>query len=255
MSPMLIAALVIGGLAILICIGFINQAVERARLERARAQAELQARWKHCTTLAAELPGQFMSAELKTLLLHIEAALLERLMRLDGKQVNHAEHLKDIRQQLDKGEPRINNTPVVISDEATAQRTKQLLSDLLRLLDQSRQDGVLDDAAFQRWSQILNQQLLQTTLTMHQAVADTAMHSGKPRVAKLQYERAIAFLNKHQQADKGQLAVFRQLLINAEQAALHQEHGTDPGANELTAGVQALEEDDQAWKKKALYDD
>ncbi|WGK60396.1 hypothetical protein QAO71_09825 [Halopseudomonas sp. SMJS2] len=255
MSPMLIAALVIGGLAILICIGFINQAVERARLERARKQSELQARWKHCAALAAEVPGQFMTAELKTLLLHIEASLLERLIRLDNKHTAHAEQLKEIRQQLDKGEPRINNAPVVIADEVVAQRTKQLLSDLLRLLDQSRQDGVLDNPGFQRWSQVLNQHLLQTTLTMYQAVANSALQSGKPRVAKLQYERAIDFLNKHQQADKGQLAVFRQLLLNAEQAALQQERGADPSANELSAGIQALEEDDQAWKKKALYDD
>lgn len=255
MSPMLIAALVIGGLTILICIGFLNQALERARLERARAQAELQARWKHCTALAAELPGQFMSAELRTVLLHIEAALLERLIKLDSKQPAHAGQLEEVRQQLDQGEPRINNKPVVITDEATAQRAKQLLGDLLRLLDQSRQDGVLDDTAFKRWGQVLNQHLLQTTLTMYQAVANHAMQSGKPRIAKLQYERAIAFLNKHAQADKSQLAVFRQLLLNAEQAALRQEHGTDLSANELSAGVQALEEDDQAWKKKALYDD
>ncbi|CEA06290.1 hypothetical protein BN1049_02672 [Pseudomonas saudimassiliensis] len=254
MSPMLIAALVIGGLIILVGIGLLNQAVERARLERARAVAELQARWKHISAVADELPGQFMTIELKTLLLRIQAALLERLVRLDSKQPAHAEQLQTIRQQLDKGELRITNAPVVITDEATAQRAKQTLSDLLRVLEQSQQDGSLDGPAFHRWSQVLRQHLQQTTLTMFQAIATTALQMGKPRVAKLQYERAIAFLTKDQQSDKGQLAVFRQLLINAEQAVRQQEQGA-PGATELDAGVLALEEDDQAWKKKALYDD
>src|SRR5690606_24007138 len=103
-SPMLIAALVSGGLIIPVGIGLLNQAVERARLDRARALAELQARWKHTSAVTDELPGQFMTVELKTLLLRLQAALLERLVRLDSKQPAHAEQLQTIRQQLDKGE-------------------------------------------------------------------------------------------------------------------------------------------------------
>lgn len=255
MSPTLIAALVVGGLILLICIGFLNQALERSRLERARALAELRARINRCVSISYELPGQFMSAELKTQLLQIEATLLERLIKLDGKNVSHAEQLSEVRQQLDKGEPRIANAPLVITDEAAAQQAKQLLGDLLQLFEQSRRDGLMDSGTFQRWSQLLNQHLLQTTLTMYQAMAHTAMQVGKPRVAKLQYERAIAYLNKQQHSDSGgQLAVFRQLLANAEQAVARIELAAESTTSELSAGVEALEEDDEAWKKKSIYD-
>lgn len=255
MSPTLIAALVLGGLIILICIGFLNQALERSRLERARTLAELQARVSRCASISYDLPGQFMSAELKTQLLQIEAILLERLIKLDGKNVNHADQLSDVRQQLSKGEPRIANAPLVITDEAAAQQAKQVLGDLLQLFEQSRRDGVMDSTTFQRWSQLLNQHLLQTTLTMYQAVANAAMQAGKPRVAKLQYERAIAYLNKQQHPDSGgQLAVFRQLLANAEQIAARTELAAETTTSELSAGVEALEEDDEAWKKKTIYD-
>ncbi|WP_193075236.1 hypothetical protein [Pseudomonas sp. FME51] len=255
MSPTLIAALVVGGLIILICIGFLNQTLERSRLERARALAELRSRINCCVSISHDLPGQFMSAELKTQLLQIEATLLERLIKLDGKNASHVEQLSDVRQQLDKGEPRIANAPLVITDEAAAQQAKQLLGDLLQLFEQSRRDGVMDSTTFQRWSQLLNQHLLQTTLTMYQAMANAAMQAGKPRVAKLQYERAIAYLNKQQHPDSGgQLAVFRQLLANAEQTAASIELAAEATTSELSAGIEALEEDDEAWKKKTIYD-
>ena len=256
MSPMLIAALVIGGLVILVCIGFFSQSLERARLERARALAELRARLRQCSTINASLPGQFMSAELKTQLSQIEADLLARLIKLDKKNTQLADQLTSVRQQLDKNDPRITNIPVAITSEAAAQDARQQLSDLLQQLELARRDRVLDDAAFRRWSQELDQHLYQTTLTMFQAIANEAMQTGKPRVAKLQYERAIAYLAKQPHNDStAQLAVFRQLLANAEQAALRMEQNSDAGTNELSAGVQALAADDEAWKKKAIYDD
>ncbi len=256
MSPMLIAALVAGGLVLLICIGFLSQALERARLERARKLAELQGRLRQCSNINASLPGQFMSPELKTQLLQIEAQLLSRLVKLNSKNAQFDEQLAAVRQQLDKSEQRISNAPVAITNEAVAQSAQHQLSDLQLLLEQSRRDGMLDDAAFRRWGQELNQHLYETTLAVYQAVANEAMQAGKPRVAKLQYERAIAYLTKQAQMNSAsQLAVFRQLLVNAEHAALRMEQASGDGNNELSAGVHALEKDDEAWKKKALYDD
>lgn len=80
------------------------------------------------------------------------------------------------------------------------------------------------------------------------------MREGKPRVAKLQYERAVDYLSKQRSGvHADQMAVFRHLLIQAEQTAIQMEQGA--AGSELAEGVQALEEDDQAWRKKALYDD
>lgn len=99
MSTTLIVALVVGGLAIVIAIGFFSQAVERARLEKARAVAELHARWNHCNGINAALPGQFMSPDLKKLLLTVEAALLERLLSHDPRH-EAAGRLAKVREQL-----------------------------------------------------------------------------------------------------------------------------------------------------------
>lgn len=254
MSTMLIVALVIGGLVIVVGIGFFSQAMERARLERARALAELQARWNHCNSINTSLPGQFMTTELKQLLLRMEVNLLEQLTRLDPKNSRHARQLSDVRQQLASGEPQVNNAPVAITNETAAQAVRRQLSDLLQLLDGVRAGNVLDDQAYQRWTQQIRRDQQEVTLNMYRALAEAAMREGKPRVAKLQYERAVAYLSKqNNSAHADQMAIFRQLLIHAEQTAVQMEQGL--AGSELSEGVQALEEDDQAWRKKALYDD
>lgn len=52
MSPVMIAALVIGGVLLLIAIGYINQVVERHKLEKARLKAELNDRRRRCQQLS-----------------------------------------------------------------------------------------------------------------------------------------------------------------------------------------------------------
>lgn len=254
MSTTLIVALVIIGLVIVLGVGFFSQAMERARLERARTLAELQARWNHCHAISNGLPGQYMSPELKALLLDMEVGLLERLTRLEPRSARYMSQLKEVRQQQAGGEPQVRNAPLTIGDEAAAQTVRRQLADLLQLLDQARAEKRLDDQAFLRWTRQIRSHQTDATLNMYRSLADAAMREGKPRVAKLQYERAVAYLTKHPDSDNAdQLAIFRQLLIQAEQTATRMEQGA-PGT-ELSEGVQALEEDDQAWRKKALYDD
>lgn len=254
MSTMLIVALVVGGLVLVVGLGVISQALERARLERARALAELQARWNHCHSINNSLPGQFMSAELKALLLKVEAYLLERLIKLDSRNNRHAAQLTEVQQQLAREEPKVSNAALTISNDTAAQAVRRQLADLLQVLEAAQTDGLLDNQAFARWSRQIRSYQTQATLNMYRTLADQAMREDKPRVAKLQYERAVAYLTKHpSSAHADEMAVFRQLLIQAEQVAVKMEQGA-PGTV-LSEGVQALEEDDQAWRKKALYDD
>lgn len=254
MSTTLIMALVIGGLAIVVALGFFSQAMERARLERARTLADLQARRNHCHSIHSSLPGQFMSPELKTLLLEVEADLLERLLKLVPRHAQHTARLAEVRQQLANAELKVSNPVLAIHDETTAQTVRRQLADLLQLIAQAQADRLLDAQTHSRWSQQIRAHQAETTLHMYRTLADQALREGKPRIAKLQYERAVVYLSKYPDSGHAeQMAIFRQLLIQAEQAVVKMEQG-GPGTT-LSEGVQALEEVDQAWRKKALYDD
>ncbi|UAW97159.1 hypothetical protein KEM63_09975 [Halopseudomonas nanhaiensis] len=256
MSPLLIGGLVAIGVLILISIGFISHSLERARLERARQTAELNAKVKHCGAVAAQLPGQFMSVELKMLLLTIERHFLTELTRLDRKNERAARQLEQVNDQLSLGEAAVDNPPVAVSNEAQAKEIRNLLENLHKLISQAHQDGLLDKSAMQHWSVIIRQHLMTITLDMFQSVARQALQQGKPRVAKLQYERAIAYLQKQNNpAYADRVAQFKQLHAEAEQAAIRAEQANAGDSSELGAGLQALEADDEAWKKKAVYDD
>ncbi|MEH6388982.1 hypothetical protein [Pseudomonas profundi] len=256
MSPLVIGALVAGGVLILISIGFISHSLERARLERARQTAELNARIRYCSTLSGELPGQFMTVELKSLLLTIEEYLLTQLLKLDRKNAKADNQLAMVRQQLTTGDLSIGNTPIAITSETQARDVRLLLENLHKLLSQAHKDGLLDSATLQQWVARIRQHIVAINLEMFQSLANEALQQGKPRVAKLQYERAVAFLQKQNDPAFAELlAQMRQKLREAEQAAIRTEQTTDPANSELLAGLDALEEDDEAWKKRSVYDD
>lgn len=256
MSSLLIGMLVGGGILLLLSIGFISQGLERARLERARQSADLNARIKVCQRVGTELPGQFMSPELKTLLLGFEAHLLDKLLRIDRKDAQVQKRLNDVREQLKQPEATISNTPLRIDDPVKAKQVRLQLEDLRGLLAQANKEGLLDSSGLQQWNQVLRQHIVETALSMFQIVAEQAMRDGKPRVAKLQYERAIAYLQKLNSPDHAQqLASYKQLLAVATEATVRQERAGTAASSELSAGLQELEAGDDAWKKKAVYDD
>jgi hypothetical protein len=256
MSPLVIGLLVAGGVLILLRIGFISHGLERARIERARAVAELGSRLKVCRTINAQLPGQFMSPELKVLLTSIEISLLEKLTRLDRKDERAKQMLESARQELKKPEVSVDNPPVKIESDIQAKETRLMLENLLNLLKQSKKEGMVDPLTLQQWSNQIKQHLLATSLEVFEALARQGMRQGKPRVAKLQYERAIAYLNQQNDPSlAAQILRFKELLKQASEATVRIERAAGAESSELSAGLQELENDDEEWKKKAVYDD
>jgi cell division septum initiation protein DivIVA len=253
---MLIGILVAVGVAVLVGIGFISHSLERARLERARQVADLSARVRHCSAIGSLLPGQFMSQELATLLLSIEQHLLLQLQKIDRKNPKVDKQLADVRQQLAGGEVTINNAPRKILDEAQAKEVRDMLENLHKLVAQAHRDGVLDKSGMTRWTAQIRQYLTTTVIEMYQNVARTALQDRKPRLAKLQYERALGYLQKLNDPAYSELfAQLRAKLKMAEDMVVQSELRSADGTSELEAGIAQLDKGDDEWKKKAVYDD
>lgn len=256
MSPLLIGILVAGGVVILLGIGFINHSLERAKLERARLTAELNARIKVCRATNSQLPGQFMSPELKKILISYEAHLLAKLVRVDRKNQRAQEQLDANRTLLAQTDIAVDNAPLKIDNPQTAKEVRSQLENVRNLLTQAHHDGLVDKAALQQWSALIREQLIALALDMFQVAAEQAMRENKPRMAKLQYERAIAYLhNLNSPRHTQELERFKQLLKMAEVATIRAEQASSDDPSELNAGLQELEQSDAAWKKKAVYDD
>lgn len=252
MSPLLIALLVAGGIAVLLAIGYINHTIERARVQRARATAELKARLRLLNQASSQLPETFVPAELRSQLQLIEINLLDKLLRLDSKN----EALRKQRDALGNGTANEDSRPAVlqVTSEEHSRSIRQQLESLDKTLQQAGADSIIAAAELQRWQKHLRQCLLLTQLETFSALARQAMQQGKPRVAKLQYERAVAFLvklNSPALADK--ISEFKTLMARAEQAANAAEQKNTSG--ELLSGMEELEKENENWKKKSLYDE
>ncbi|WP_022963165.1 hypothetical protein [Halopseudomonas pelagia] len=256
MSPLLIGILVAGGVLILLSIGFINHSLEQTKLERARLTAELNARLNICQTTGSQLPGQFMSPELKKILISYEAHLLGKLLRVDRKNQRAQQQLDASRNLLAQTDIPVDNAPLKIDNPVAAKEVRSQLENLQHLLTQAHHDGVLDKASLQQWSVQIRQQLIALALDMFQIIAEQAMRENKPRVAKLQYERAITYLNNLKSpAYTQELERYKHLMKMAEIATIRAEQANTGDSSELTAGLQELEQSDASWKKKAVYDD
>ncbi|HFT1402120.1 TPA: hypothetical protein ACHT4T_004018, partial [Pseudomonas aeruginosa] len=122
MSPLLITALIIGGIALLIAIGYINHVVENSKLEKARLKAELNDRVRRCAQISESLPGQFVSPSLKLLMSQIELSLSEQQLALQKKaDAGLKARIEELRALVAKGESiPVRNPPQAILTEDKA---------------------------------------------------------------------------------------------------------------------------------------
>ena len=254
MSPLLIGGLLAAGLIVLVSIGLISQGLERARLERARQSAELAARIKIGNTVMASLPGQFLPAELGLLMLNIEIKLLEKLTNINPSP-DIKKRLEAAKGQLQQNQPP-SNQPVVLDSEAKGKEARIQLENLYKQLQQAQADGFIDKATMKKWSAQIRQFLVTATLDTFNASAKLGMQQGKPRIAKLQYERAITYLTKlNNPAYSEHLAQYKALMQRADAAVVAENQQSAGEPSELDAGLEVMENADDIWKKKAVYDD
>lgn len=255
MSPLLIGGLLAAGLVVLVSIGLISQGLERARLERARKSAEIAARIKIGNSVMANLPGQFFPAELGNLLLSIEIKLLQKLASINNNAPETTKRLEESKAQLQQNNPP-SNEPVALDTEAKGKEARIQLENLYKQLQQAQADGLIDKATLKKWSDHIRQFLVVATLDTFNASAKLGMQQGKPRVAKLQYERAVAYLTKlNNPAFSEHLAQYKALMQRADAAVVAENQQSTGAPSELNAGLEVMESAEEIWKKKAVYDD
>lgn len=153
MSPLLITALIIGGIALLIAIGYINHVVENSKLEKARLKAELNDRVRRCAQISESLPGQFVSPSLKLLMSQIELSLSEQQLALEKKaDAGLKARIEELRALVAKGESiPVRNPPQAILTEDKAKEVRFLFEALHAQLTRFTQDGHLPRSEAQIW--------------------------------------------------------------------------------------------------------
>jgi hypothetical protein len=250
----MITALVVGGLAILLAIVYVNHMLENAKLEKARLHADLTDRIRRIGNLSETLPGQLMTPRLKQLLTRLELQLSERLQRQDRQNRGLAERMSELRALLDQGDtPTVANAKQAVSSEAKAKDLRHQLEVLHAQLVRAAQEGSLEANEAKYWAKEIHHMLVVVYLELFTFVGQSATRQKRPRQARLAYERAVQYLQKQQDTERYRplLEQFKAQLEAANALVLDTDLPAAEGETELTASLLENEDD---WKKKAIYD-
>lgn len=256
MSPLLITALIIGGIALLIAIGYINHVVENSKLEKARLKAELNDRVRRCAQISESLPGQFVSPSLKLLMSQIELSLSEQQLALEKKaDAGLKARIEELRALVAKGESiPVRNPPQAILTEDKAKEVRFLFEALHAQLARFTQDGHRR-AARRRSGSRRFATLVRLHIEFFGNLGQQALQQNEPRQARLAFERGAQYLRKQPELARYQaeLQQMEAQLARANAMVLNNSQPASEEPSELNEGLKALDADD-LWKKKNVYD-
>lgn len=251
MTPSMIALLVIGGIALLIAIGYMNHVVENKNLEKARLKVELNDRIRRLSEVNETFPGQMMSPALKLLLTRLELNATQRLLLLNKSSAALKARVAELNALLAQGESiPVNNPPRPILTEAKAKDVRFQLETLHGQITRATKDRVLATNEAKQWLKEIRHLLVILHIEFFNNLGQLALQQNQPGQARLAFERGVQYLRKQPDAQySAQLKAFEAQLARAN-AML--QNGLEPSTdevNELTEGLRT-DETDGDWKKK-----
>ena len=256
MTPLLITLLVIAGIVILIAIGYMNHVVENNKLEKARAQIELNDRLRRCGEITETFPGQLMTPQLKLLLTRLELNVNQRMLHLNKSSSTIKARIAELEALVGQGESiPVNNPPGPIQTEAKAKDVRFLLEALHGQVTRAAQDGFLPTNEAKHWIREIRHLLVLLHIEFFNNLGQHALQQAQPGQARLAFERGVQYLRKQPEpATYSQhLQLLEKQLARANSMVLTNSQQTAEETNELTAGLKA-DDADAEWKKKVIYD-
>lgn len=255
MSPILITVLVVGGILILLLIGYLNHAIEANKIEKARRKAELSDRLRRCELIDQGLPAQLMTPALKLFLSRIQLHYVEQLLVLEKSNARLSALADELKLQLAKGESiTISNSKRKIASEAIAKDIRFQLEGLHALIVHAQQTGFLGAGEAKKWVLEIKHMLTLLHLELFITLGNTALQQHQPGQARLAFERGVQYLSKNPERERylKQFNYLKQQLAQANAVVL-QQRAPETENSQLAEALKTMDEEEQ-WKKKSLYD-
>ncbi|MFO2465136.1 hypothetical protein OOJ96_15950 [Pseudomonas sp. 15FMM2] len=252
----MITLLVVTGIVILIAIGYMNHVVENNKLEKARAQIELNDRLRRCGEITETFPGQLMTPALKLLLTRLELNVNQRMLHLNKSSATLKARIAELEALIGQGESiPVNNPPGPIQTEAKAKDVRFLLEALHGQVTRAAQDGFLPNNEAKYWIKEIRHLLVLLHIEFFNNLGQHALQQTQPGQARLAFERGVQYLRKQPEpaAYSQQLRALEAQLARANAMVLTNSQPVADEVNELTEGLKVVDADAD-WKKKAIYD-
>lgn len=256
MSPLVITLLIVGGIALLIAIAYVNHMVENNKLEKSRLRTELNDRIRRCANISESLPGQLMTPQLKLMLSRLQMHFTQRLVQLQPSNADSQAQLEALRQLIAQGDAiPVQNPLQQITSEVKAKEVRFQLENLHGQITRCAQDGILPANEAKHWVNEIRHMLVQLHIELFGNLGHQALQQNQPGQARLAFERGVQFLRKQADGARYQapLQKFEGQLARANAMVVDMGKPAADDVSELTDGLKSLEGDED-WKKKNIYD-
>lgn len=249
---LLLAAIVAVSLAIIV----ISQMREKARIERVRKMTAREDDYNRAYRLFSEIPAQYLSPDLKLLLLKRMEDACHELSALKSDQPvdQWLDTIKQTRKQVLENDD--NRASVRIDSPEKATYVKELLQSLFKLIETMHKAGRLDNANAKKNLKYVLFLVHKTHADLHVFQARDYIRQNQIRKAIHAYHLASTEMGKSKDNPLAMKAVksFRTRIKELESSMAdgsseHESH------SKLDKEWDNFLHDDDSWKKKADYDD
>ncbi|WP_100639655.1 hypothetical protein [Marinobacter salexigens] len=248
-----LAAIVVISIVVIV----VSQMREKARIERLRKINALRDNYKRCDRLLSDIPGQYLTPELKLLLLKRMEDICNDLAGLKsdlpiGKWRESAQQRKTLVR-----ENRDEVRPVKIDSVEKSNYAKELLQNLFKLIESMHKSGRIDGATARKNLKYILFLVHKTHADLHVFQARDLIRQNEIRKAIHAYHLASTEMGKSQDNPLAVKAVKSFRIRIKELEALIIE-GDNAKASESGSQLDKQWDDflhDEDWKKKADYDD
>jgi len=248
-----LAAIVVISIVVLV----ISQMREKAKIERVRKITALEDSYKRCNLLLSELPGQYLTGDLKLLLLRRMEDVCNDLTSLKSSLpiAQWRESALQLKTQIQ--ENRDETRPVKIDSAEKASYVKELLQNLFKLIESMHKSGRIDGATAKKNLKYILFLVHKTHADLHVFQARDHIRKDEIRKAIHAYHLASTEMGKSKDNPLAMKAVksFRIRIKELEALGAGSENtGSAESESQLDKQWDNFLHDEE-WKKKADYDD
>ena len=254
MDPILIVLLLIAIVGVSLTIIFVSQMREKARIERVRRMTALEDSFNLANRLLSELPGQYLTDELKLLLLKRMEDACNGLLTLKSDQPV-SKWLEGVRQTRQQIKDNNDKRPAVkIDSPDKANYIKKLLQNLFAMIEAMHKAGRIDGASAKK-------NLKHVLFLVHKTHADLFVFQARDHLKKNELRKAIhayhlasTEMGKSSDNPLAMKAVksFRTRIKELE--AQIADGNLEESDSKLDKEWDNFLQEDESWKKKADYD-
>ncbi len=257
--PIFIIVIIVILLCALACYAFINQALEKRRIQKQRILMTLKTKHRNLIHLVSGFPPNFLSIDLLSLIYRALIDTSEQLSKIEPKDPRHLEDITAYTNQLDTLPNNNAAQRARIDNPQTMKEIRQHLHELQHFLAQQDALKVINKLQFNAFTDQIKRLSLQMAVDAYLYHAKQAQQAGKLRLAIHYFTLAKKLLiaeNATRGYDK-QIAQLEDITNKLEEkAALSGEAVTPAPVDDPTAKEweNFTPPDDDTWKKKQVYD-